>query len=117
MIYDLRGFRQPDMRMRRICLYSILSILLSLSIAGCEPKQWGPQVRGDGVYFSINAPAAKHVVIAGSFNQWNVDADKLAGPDQSGVWSITLPLPVGRYEYLFFIDKKKWMLDPGTPWV
>lgn len=106
------------MHIRRIYLYSsVLSILLYLSLAGCAPKYLGPEVRRDGVYFSLYAPAAKSVAIAGSFNQWDVHRDALAGPGNQGVWNIILPLPVGRYEYLFFIDEKEWKLDPGTPWV
>jgi len=31
------------------------------------------------------------------------------------VWSITLPLTPGRYEYKFLVDGKKWMHDPENP--
>ncbi len=92
-------------------------ILFSLSITSCGLKHLGPEVRPDGVYFTFHAPAAKRVVIAGSFNQWGVHKNVLAGPDNDGVWSIILLLPPGRYEYLFFVDGKDWKLDPGTPWV
>lgn len=102
------------MGIRRVLLYITISALLSISITGCEPKHLGPQVRRDGVYFSYYAPAAKHIAIAGRFNQWDVDADVLTGPDRNGVWSIILPLPAGRYEYLYYVDKD-WKLDPETP--
>ncbi|MDA8078687.1 MAG: glycogen-binding domain-containing protein [Nitrospiraceae bacterium] len=69
----------------------------------------------DGVRFSIKAPDAKKVAIAGSFNQWDTEKDTLAGPDEEGRWSIVLPLAEGRYEYLFFIDSGKWVADPDSP--
>ncbi len=106
-----------DHKIKRLNLNIILLILLYFTAVSCAPKHLGPEVRRDGVYFTFQAPAARNVVIAGSFNQWSVRKDVLAGPDNNGVWSITLPLPWGRYEYLFFVDQKEWKLDPGTAWV
>jgi 1,4-alpha-glucan branching enzyme len=89
-------------------------MLLFQSTAGCGAKRLGPEARPGGVHFSFSAPAAKHVSLAGSFNQWDADADPLAGPDSNGIWSIILPLPAGRYEYLLSVDRE-WKLDPETP--
>ena len=102
------------MRVRRHFLYSMAVILLFQGMAGCGAKRLGPAARPGGVHFSFYAPAAKHVSIAGSFNQWSTDADPLVGPDRNGLWGISLPLPAGRYEYLFFVDEE-WKLDPETP--
>ena len=32
----------------------------------------------------------------------------------TGLWSIVLPLPPGRYEYKFVLDGEKWVPDPGN---
>ncbi len=96
---------------------NIILLILIYFTTSCAPKHLGPEVRRDGVHFTFHAPAARSVVIAGSFNQWSVRKDVLAGPDNNGVWSIILPLPQGRYEYLFYVDRKEWKPDPGTTWV
>ena len=103
------------MHSRRIHFIVVLFILFSLSLTGCGPRRLGPEARLEGVYFPFYAPEAKSIAIAGSFNQWDYRKDTLIGPDKHGVWSITLPLPAGRYEYLFVINGEKWELDPGAP--
>lgn len=100
----------------RIYFYPVvLMLFLFISLYGCSVKYAGPEVLDDGVRFSIKAPNAQAVTIAGSFNHWDIKKDVLSGPDEEGVWSITLPLAEGRHEYLFVIDGEKWMPDPGVP--
>jgi 1,4-alpha-glucan branching enzyme len=89
-------------------------ILISLSIAGCAQKRLGPEITKDGILFSFYAPTAKNVAIAGSFNAWDIHKNRMSGPDKSGVWSAVIPLPEGRYEYLFNKDGK-WLPDPSVP--
>lgn len=101
--------------MQRIVLKIALLMLFAVSITGCGPRHLGPEVRPEGVYFPFYAPEARSIAIAGSFNQWDVHRNMLTGPDKNGVWTIILRLPEGRYEYLFFINKKEWRLDPGAP--
>jgi 1,4-alpha-glucan branching enzyme len=61
--------------------------------------------------FSLSAPQAKSVFIAGDFNQWNLSAHPLK-QDKKGVWKISLPLGPGRYEYRFLVDGA-WQNDPN----
>jgi len=60
--------------------------------------------------FSLLAPQAKSVFIAGDFNQWNPSSHRLK-KDKQGIWKISLPLSPGRYEYRFFVDEQ-WQNDP-----
>ncbi len=60
--------------------------------------------------FSLFAPQAKSVFIAGNFNQWNLSSHPLK-QDKEGVWKISLPLGPGRYEYRFLVDGH-WQNDP-----
>ena len=94
--------------------FFLLSIIFSY---GCSVKYLGPHADEGGVRFSIKSADAKKVAIGGSFNQWNVEQNLLAGPDNEGIWTIILPLEEGRYEYLFIIDGEKWVLDPEVPFV
>ncbi len=90
-------------------------ITLFVLFAGCAPKSLEPAAMRDGVHFSFSAPSAKSVSIAGSFNRWNPDQDRLIGPDRVGIWTIVLKLAPGRYEYQYVVDGKNWALDPSVP--
>jgi len=62
------------------------------------------------VTFSIKAPNAGKVNLAGSFNGWDQKTIKLKkGSD--GVFSITIPLKAGTYHYKFIVDGN-WKADP-----
>jgi 1,4-alpha-glucan branching enzyme len=91
-----------------------LALLLFLLLSGCSVKQLGPEVLDGAVRFDFFAPKASRVAVAGSFNQWDPQMNALSGPDRKGVWTVTLPLPEGRYEYLFVVDGSKWQTDPGA---
>jgi 1,4-alpha-glucan branching enzyme len=94
---------------------SFTTITLLFLLAGCAPKSPAPEVFDTGVRFSFYAPSAKSVTIAGGFNRWNPEQHRLTGPDKNGIWTIFLPLSMGRYEYHFVIDRTEWVLDPAAP--
>lgn len=64
------------------------------------------------VVIRINAPGAKHVFIAGSFNNWN-DKDTECYYVDAGWWEAVLELNPGIYEYKFIIDGN-WTVDPNA---
>lgn len=70
-----------------------------------------PAAAGE-VLFSLRAPSASSVSVAGSFNRWDPASHRLAGPDGEGRWTITILLPPGRHEYLFVINGADWLPDP-----
>ncbi len=59
----------------------------------------------------LSQPQAASVAVAGDFNGWNPDRTPLQRTD-GGMWTATIPLPPGRYQYMFVIDGKQWMADP-----
>jgi hypothetical protein len=63
------------------------------------------------VRFELAAPQARTVSVAGSFNGWRVGALTLTR-NASGVWSATVPLPVGEHRYEFVVDGTQWVADP-----
>jgi 1,4-alpha-glucan branching enzyme len=63
------------------------------------------------VTFRFDAPGATDVAIAGSFNNWTLRALKRR---KDGIWSVTLRLAPGSYEYKFLIDDR-WVEDPENP--
>ena len=56
-------------------------------------------------------PNAQSVSVAGDFNGWNPAQTRLERAD-GGVWTVTIPLKPGRYEYMFVVNGKQWIADP-----
>ena len=57
---------------------------------------------------------AHTVAIAGDFNGWNPQANTLEDPEGDDIWTATLNLEPGRYEYMFVLDGEKWFPDPNA---
>jgi len=56
-------------------------------------------------------PGAHSVSVAGDFNGWNPAHTPLER-SEGGMWTATIPLKPGRYQYMFVIDGKQWIADP-----
>jgi len=56
-------------------------------------------------------PEAHSVSVAGDFNGWNPAQTKLER-SEGGLWTATIALKPGRYQYMFVIDGKQWIADP-----
>jgi len=65
------------------------------------------------VNFSLDAPGADSVFLAGDFNAWDRRAH-LMKRSENGVWQKTLMLFPGRYEYRFLVDGQ-WTNDLQNP--
>jgi chromosome partitioning protein len=70
-----------------------------------------PAVTPDGVVFSIEAPDAEHVYLAGDFNDWKPDGSEMEAVGR--VWKKLLKLEPGRYRYRYVVDGQ-WRTDPGN---
>jgi len=63
------------------------------------------------IKFSLLAPSAQSVFLAGDFNQWNWSSHPLKR-DKNGMWKISLSLNPRQYEYRFLVDGE-WQNDPN----
>jgi 5'-AMP-activated protein kinase regulatory beta subunit len=61
--------------------------------------------------FACHASEAQHVIVVGSFNNWDV-ASKPLKKGRHGKWATKMMLPIGRYEYKFIVDGE-WCCEPG----
>jgi 1,4-alpha-glucan branching enzyme len=61
------------------------------------------------VKFSIAAAPDSAVYVAGTFNEW--DSRKTPLKLKDGVWTTTVMLAPGRYEYKFVVNEV-WCVDP-----
>lgn len=66
--------------------------------------------RAKPMEFTLHAPQAKKVSLAGSFNNW--DTKTLSAKKATkGNWTVNVSLKPGRYEYKFLVDGS-WVNDP-----
>jgi chromosome partitioning protein len=65
------------------------------------------------IMFSLSAPEAADVYIAGEFNNWKTDDDSRMVKEDN-VWTKRVNLAPGAYRYRFVMDGN-WVEDPGNP--
>jgi cyclomaltodextrinase len=58
--------------------------------------------------------SAKNVFLAGTFNDWNDSAQRMADDDGDGVFETTMLLQPGTYQYKFVVDGN-WTQDAANP--
>lgn len=63
------------------------------------------------VKFQVQTDSGSKVFVAGSFNNW--DPTKNIMKEKNGVFSTSIMLEPGRYEYKFVINDV-WCIDPST---
>lgn len=61
------------------------------------------------IEFSLFAPEARKVSIAGTFNSWSIDSTPMK-KSKDGTWKAKIKLSPGRHEYKYFVDGS-WAQD------
>ncbi len=97
-----------------------LCLLLGVVVARQGIEQTAPGIRltpsravesgRQEVLFVLPALDADEVSVVGDFNAWEPTA--LEDENNDGIWTASLPLSPGRYEYAFVIDGRWWGQDP-----
>lgn len=116
--------------MRRSILF-VAVLALGVALAACSSigfikKRLPPPTQTkDGVVFRFQAPSARVVQLAGNWpeNNWLAGqaqtgtflVGEMKDDDGDGTWTRTQPLPSGRYQYKFVIDRVNWKDDPNNP--
>lgn len=65
------------------------------------------------VQFSLEAPGARSVAVAGDFNGW-APAVELTDLDGDGMWTGRIAVEPGIHEYMFVVDGSEWRTDPNA---
>jgi len=65
------------------------------------------------VNFTLYAPEAREIFLAGDFNQWKTQSLPMKR-DKKGIWKLKTPLSPGRYEYKFYVDGNWFEGSTGT---
>jgi hypothetical protein len=99
---------------------AVLLLLLGASLRPSAPP--APDTRAAAVpagtqpvRFALVAHGARRVSLVGDFNDWNPHATPLRTTGPGGGWTVTVPLPPGRYTYAFVVDGVTWTPDPAAP--
>jgi 1,4-alpha-glucan branching enzyme len=106
-------------------------VLAALALAGCGTMNFikrrlpPPTPTAQGVLFRFDARSARVVQLAGNWpeNNWLAGqaqtgsflVGEMKDADGDGVWERVEPLPPGRYQYKFVIDRVNWKEDPNNP--
>jgi hypothetical protein len=59
------------------------------------------------VRFSYHATDAQSVSVIGDFNGWDERTGEMHPSQATGYWEIWMPMPPGRYRYVFVVDRKQ----------
>jgi hypothetical protein len=89
---------------------------LSLSVLDLPLRQSRPNpLNGlpDGLTFTFNGPPGETITVAGNFNSWDPFMYELR-ESSAGVYSLTISLPPGVYQYVFFHRGQRFV-DPHNP--
>jgi 1,4-alpha-glucan branching enzyme len=108
-----------------VCLVVVVAAGCSTVLNSVRNRLPAPHEVEGGILFQYEAPAARMVTLAGSFNNWagtkgggryDSSIDPMADDDGDGIWTVVKPLPPGRYQYKFVIDNGvRWETDPSNP--
>ena len=76
-----------------------------------KPAVKKPASKSQRVVFSVRAEVGSKVYVAGSFNNWDPTEKQLVDKKGDGLFTTTLTLAPGSYQYKFVIDGT-WCADP-----
>jgi 1,4-alpha-glucan branching enzyme len=65
------------------------------------------------VRFIYRDTTARQIAVVGDFNGWGATEFPLV-VNENGVWTATIALPAGAYEYAFVVDRDQWAADPSA---
>jgi hypothetical protein len=91
----------------------VSGLIFSTVSVSARSSKASPQKGMGGVTFKFNAPAGETVTVAGDFNGWDPFMYELKEYPE-GVYSLTLVLPPGKHQYIFYHRGRRFS-DPNNP--
>ena len=99
------------MKIKSIKKPAVTKTVVKTCAKTCAAKKTTPKATTKNVTFTVHADKGKAVYVAGEFNQWNPTAKKMAYKAKGGLYTATVKLVPGDYQYKFVIDGT-WCADP-----
>jgi len=92
---------------------SLLLVFLGYSVYFSPIEQTLPNCLAE-ITFTMKADASQvqSIAVVGDFNDWDPNRHLLTDTNHDGIWTVTLKLEPGRYEYMFILDGQHWVPDP-----
>jgi 1,4-alpha-glucan branching enzyme len=95
-------------------LFPVLILIVFLTGCASSTPFQSPAGSPRDVTFRYEDKQARKVEVAGSFNNWNPNSTPMKKKD-GAAWTVTVKLEPGPHQYMFVVDGKKWVRDPGSP--
>jgi 1,4-alpha-glucan branching enzyme len=93
----------------------VIVALATRAFVACAPSRARlPMATEAGVSFTLIAPEAQRVAVAGSFNQWSTTAHPLTRGSRTGEWTTVVTLPPGDFSFMFVVDGARWITPPAA---
>ena len=65
--------------------------------------------------FTFRSRVAHRVTVVGDFNGWDPSANPMSREEGGALWSVNVPLSLGRHVYAFLVDDTIMQTDPDAP--
>jgi hypothetical protein len=91
----------------------VSGLLFSVLSLPSRAANYSPKIAPEGLSLSFRGPPGETVSVAGNFNRWDPFMYELR-ENPAGIYSITIPLPPGVYQYVFFHNGQRYV-DPNNP--
>jgi len=65
--------------------------------------------------FTFRSRVAHRVTVVGDFNGWDPSATPMSREEGGALWSVNVPLSLGRHVYAFLVDDTIMQTDPDAP--
>ncbi len=116
-IHHLLTIPRLSLKWAAVCGVVLVTILLGYNFyfSPLPQEEYCPNNLAE-ITFSLQADASqvKSIAVVGDFNDWDPNRNPLLDDNNDGIWTATLQLEPGRYEYMFIIDGQKWVPDPAA---
>ena len=89
----------------------------TVATKACTKKCMAKKPALKSVTFTVHAEAGQDVRLAGSFTDWETKAKKMTFKKANGIYTATVKLAPGEYQYKFIIGDKWATDDQNTEFV
>ena len=114
-VYHLLTLPRVSLKWAAALGMALVTLFLGYNIYFSSVTQYCPNNLAE-ITFSMRADASqiKSIAVVGDFNDWDPTRNLLTDENNDGIWTVTLKLEPGRYEYMFILDGQKWVPDPSA---
>lgn len=106
---------QWNKKLSIFCAALLWSPLLNAPLARAQNAPAAQQVLAEAeqhVFIYESPTKLSAVNVAGTFNNWNKDANPMTSDAAGKIWRATVPVAFGKHFYKFVLNGDNWIVDP-----